>query len=165
MKLTLIIIIGWCFCMAGLQAQSVSKLPQKADTLSLREVCYYCHLDDKKFAERPWNDHFLCICYTECKCNSPLFNDLMKKYASGVKVLNIENPSRMADSLDFSIFSSLEELNLFGNDFDTLNSIPGEVFALENMRKITINNISMMSELWNVYVGTYLTIEFVGTPE
>lgn len=165
MKKLFFIGILFSFSFLQIKAQTVSPLPEKADTLSLQQICGYCVYGDGGYALQPFNNRFLCICYTDCKYDSPQFGELLKKYASDVKFLTIENPSNIVGFIDFSVFTSLQEVELVGNDSDWLALLPGDMLNLESLKKVTIRQIKMSTDTWNDYGGIYPTIEFVGTPE
>jgi len=153
------------FSVIHLNAQTISPLPQKADTLSLQQICEYCIYGEGGYAQHPFNPHSLCICYTDCRYDSPKFIELIKKYARDVKFLSIENPSNLLDFIDFSVFTSLQELELYGNDSDKILSIPGDILSIETLKKVKISGIYLDKNTWNGYEGLYPTIEFMGSPQ
>lgn len=165
MKKLFFIAVVLSFSLTQMKAQTVSSLPEKADTLSLQQICEYCIYGEGGYALQPFNNRFLCICYTDCKYDSPQFLELIKKYARNVKFLSIENPSNLLDFIDFSVFTSLEELELYGNDSDKILFIPGDILAIETLKKVKISGIYMDKNTWNDYEGLYPTIEFMGSPQ
>jgi hypothetical protein len=148
--------------LGSLNAQQHSPLPEKADTLSLRNICNYCTYGEGGYADRPFSKNFLCMCYGYTYNESSEFSELILKYSPEVKVLIIENPSNIIDRISWVKFSSLEQVVLFGNDSDNLPEIPQALLDLTTIKRVSISGIRMDANQWSQHQLNYPDIKFDG---
>ncbi len=61
--------------------------------------------------------------------------------------MSIENPSEIMEFLDFTRFKKLQYLDLHGNDYDVLNTIPSSFYQIKKLKKLAIRGITLPADL------------------
>ncbi len=106
----------------------------KCKTLILRDECDYCLGEKSYYAPVKFNNTTSCLCYRTCFV--PKINEFINSRCNEIKEIIIENPSNIIFELNYKNLNKLEEITLFGNDFDVLKSLPADLLSLPNMKKI-----------------------------
>lgn len=142
--------------------QQHSPFPERADTLNLRDICGYCIYGEGGYATAPFSPYNFCVCHGELGGESPRLRELLIRFGSDTRVLNIENPSKVAAYIPWEKFSRVEVVYFFGNDSDYMIEIPPAVFKLHGLKQIFIYGIKMDQDTWHAYSLNYPQIEFIG---
>jgi hypothetical protein len=108
-------------------------LTAQVDTLIIRSACYY--------GEKELGKKTKCFSYSDLK-NSE-FQQFVSEHGKDVLHLEIENPSKILYSLDFSKFSNLRSVVLVGNDSDFLTALHPEMMKISSLKKIELNGITV----------------------
>jgi hypothetical protein len=130
MKIKFLSVISLIILNIGLFSNSV-KAQQIYDTLIIRDICFYC--------DNVHGDMTKCFCTNDCDKSE--FKQFVRQYGNGITHLIIENPSKTMNCLDYSKFSSLKVVNMFGNDSDLLTAVHPEMMKIKTLKKIELSNI------------------------
>lgn len=109
------------------------KAQQIYDTLIIRDVCFYC--------DNVHGDKTKCFCSGDC--DKTVFWQFEQQYGNGITYLMIENPSKSLYRLDFSKFSNLKKVYMYGNDSDILIALHPEMMKIKTLKNIELSNISV----------------------
>lgn len=110
----------------SLTAQSV--INQTFDTLIVN-VCRSCDYGPK----------------TKCFCMSSStdedLNQFIKEQGANIIYLIIEHPSRIMYRIDFSLFSNLKFVELWGNDIDNLKALHPDLLKIKTLQELTFSGV------------------------
>ena len=120
-----------------------------ADTLVLREISGNC---------KDWTISKICLCYTTESIET--INTLINNRASEIKMLIIENPSRIFSKLPLEKLKNLRTLSLFGNDSDLLETLPSGILSLPQVTRVILERVSLPEDEKKRISNKYKNIKF-----
>lgn len=108
-------------------------LTAQIDTLIIRSSCFYI--------ENSQSEKTKCLSLRDMDMSDVL--NFISEHGNEVLHLEIENPSRVIYSLDFSKFLNLRSVDLSGNDFDYLMAIHPEMMKIKTLKRIELNGVTV----------------------
>jgi len=142
--------------MGGYAQENTSEEKVKYDTLIIRENCDFGNGENSTFFPQNKVSSTKCLCY-DIYSRVPIF---IEENGKTIKYLKIENPSRAIFKLDFTKLPQLNTLEIFGNDFDVIKTLPPDLMQSTSLKNIIVQGVGIPSKEVTRLKKTYPKVSF-----